>query len=57
MNHSWADIVAAGRSTLAGTYSNRTGKTTGWKDFEALINTHYPVGKQYHLGTDNPFPL
>ena len=57
LNHSWADIVAAGRSTLAGTYSNLTGEPTGWKDFEAVINAHYPAGKQYNLGTENPFPL
>jgi hypothetical protein len=57
LTHSWADVVAAGRSTLAGTYSNLTGKPTGWEDFEAVINAHYPAGKQYNLGTDNPFPL
>jgi len=55
--HTWADIVAAGGATLAATYKNLTGKTTGWHDFETVIIAHFPVGQQYHLGTDNPFPL
>jgi hypothetical protein len=57
LNHSWADIVAAGAPTLAATYRNLTGKTTGWKDFQAIVNTQFPVGRQYNLGTDNPFPV
>jgi hypothetical protein len=57
LNHSWTDIVAKGGSTLAATYKNLTGKITGWKDFETIINAHFPPGKQYNLGTDNPFPV
>ena len=57
LNYSWAQIVAAGRSTLAGTYQTLTGKTTAWQDFESVINARFPAGKQYNLGTDNPFPL
>ena len=34
-----------------------TGKTTAWKDFETVINAHFPVGKRYNLTTDNPFPV
>jgi hypothetical protein len=56
-NHSWADIIAAGSGTLAATYKNLTGKSTAWTDFQTLINAHFPVGKKYTLGTDNPFPL
>jgi hypothetical protein len=57
LNHPWAAIVAAGSATLASTYKNLTGKITGWKDFQGVINTHFPVGQQYNLGTDNPFPV
>src|SRR5215471_12503841 len=57
LNHSWADIIAAGSGTLAKTYKNLTGKSTAWSDFQAIINTHFPVGKKSTLGTDNPFPM
>ncbi len=57
LNHSWADIVAAGAGTLGGTYKNLTGKSTGWKDFSAVINAHFPAGHKYNLKTDNPFPV
>jgi len=57
LNHTWADIVAAGAGTLGGTYKNLTGKATGWKDFEAVINNKFPAGPQYNLNTDNPFPV
>lgn len=57
LNYSWADIVKAGAHTLAGTYKNLTGKSSAWKDFEAVINAHFPPGQSYNTGTDNPFPL
>jgi len=57
LNHSWADIIAAGADTLGGTYLNLTGKNTGWADFQAVINAHFPAGQQYNLTTDNPFPV
>lgn len=57
LNYSWTDIVKAGAHTLAGTYKNLTGKSSGWTDFEATINAHFPAGRSYQLGTDNPFPL
>jgi hypothetical protein len=57
LNHTWADIIAAGSGTLAATYKNLTGKATAWTDFQTVINAHFPVGKKYTLGTDNPFPL
>lgn len=57
LNHSWANIVAAGAGTLAGTYKNLTGKSTAWQDFQAIINAHFPAGHQYNLKTDNPFPV
>ena len=56
LNYSWQQIVAAGTATLAGTYKNLTGKNTAWADFEAVVNAHFPVGQQYNLDTDNPFP-
>jgi hypothetical protein len=57
LNHSWTDIIAAGSGTLAATYKNLTGKSTAWIDFQAVINAHFPVGKKYKLGSDNPFPM
>jgi hypothetical protein len=57
LNHPWAAIIAAGSGTLAGTYKNLTGKSTAWADFEAIINAHFPAGKKYNTGIDNPFPL
>ena len=57
LNYSWEQIVAAGTATLAGTYKNLSGKDTAWQDFEAVINANFPVGQQYNLDTDNPFPL
>lgn len=57
LNYSWSKIVAAGGATLAGTYKTLTGKHTGWKDFEGVINGRFPDGQQYNLNTDNPFPL
>lgn len=57
LNQPWAAIIAAGSGTLAGLYKNLTGKSTAWVDFEAIINSHFPVGKTYNTGLDNPFPL
>jgi len=57
LNYSWIQIVAAGGGTLEETYKALTGKSTGWKDFETVVNKHYPAGPQYDLNTDNPFPV
>jgi hypothetical protein len=57
LNHSWTQIISSGGATLAQTYKGLTGKTTAWADFSSFISAHYPVGKTYHLNTDNPFPL
>ena len=57
LNHSWAEIVAAGAGTLAGTYRNLTGQATAWQDFSAVIDSHWPAGRTYKLKTDNPFPV
>ena len=57
LNHSWRDIVAAGAGTLGHTYRNLTQKNTGWQDFSAVIDAHWPAGKTYRLKTDNPFPV
>jgi hypothetical protein len=57
LKHTWKEIIGAGSGTLSGTYKNLTGKITAWKDFKAIIDKHFPAGKQYNLGTDNPFPV
>ena len=57
LNYSWAKIIGACGATLAETYKNLIGKSTGWNDFTAAINTKFPPGPKYTLTTDNPFPL
>jgi hypothetical protein len=57
LNHTWEDIVAGGGATLADTYQSLTGKDSGWEDFSTFMDAHFPVGQQYNLDTDNPFPV
>jgi hypothetical protein len=57
LNHSWAEIVAAGGATLADTYRSLTGRSAAWDDFNSFMGAHFPNGRQYRLTTDNPFPL
>jgi hypothetical protein len=55
LHHSWADIVAAGGRTLSTTYLHLTGKRTGWEDFRAFTQAHFPPGRRYRMKSDNPF--
>ena len=57
LKYSWSQIIAAGASTLAQTYSNLTGNNDGLAQFMALINANFPPGQPSNLTTDNPFPL
>jgi hypothetical protein len=57
LHYSWTEIVAGGGHTLSATYLHLTGRRTGWEDFQAFIDAHFPPGKKYRLKTDNPFPL
>jgi hypothetical protein len=57
LNHSWADIVAAGGATLANTYKNLTGRASAWADFTAFLNAHFSGSQWYDLDSDNPFPV
>jgi hypothetical protein len=57
LNYSWAQIIAAGAPTLAGTYQNLTGQNDGWAKFKALIDQKFPPGQPSNVNTDNPFPL
>jgi hypothetical protein len=57
LKYSWPQIVAAAAPTLGQTYTHLTGKKDGFKQFQALINAHFPKGKKSGLATDNPFPL
>ena len=50
-------IIAAGASTLAGAYTNLTGKTDAWSAFSGLVNLHYPPGTTYNPLGDNLFPV
>jgi hypothetical protein len=57
LNRSWTDIISAGAPTLAGTYTNLTGKNDGFTTFKALLDQKFPPGTPSSLTTDNPFPL
>ena len=57
LGHPWQRIVAAGAPTLGRTYTTLTGKTDGFSQFKALIDSHFPAGRRSRLATDNPFPL
>ncbi len=57
LKYSWVQIVAAGAPTLGNTYTKLSGKSDGFKQFCALLNSHFPVGRPSGLSTDNPFPL
>jgi hypothetical protein len=57
LHFSWNQIIAAGAPTLAGTYTNLTGRTDGLARFKALLQAHFPEGTASGVTTDNPFPL
>ena len=57
LDYSWTQIVEAAAATLAQTYTKLTGKKDGFKQFESLINQHFPKGQPSGLTTDNPFPI
>ena len=57
LHFSWDEIILAGASTLAQTYTNLTGRTDAWTRFTTLLQNHFPAGAPSGLTTDNPFPL
>jgi hypothetical protein len=57
LKYDWTQIIAAGASTLGGTYRNLTGKNDGWSTFSALMDAKFPRGQPSNVTTDNPFPL
>jgi hypothetical protein len=57
LNYSWAQIVGAAAPTLGETYTKLTGNKDGFKQFETLLNAHFPKGRPSGLKTDNPFPI
>lgn len=57
LDRSWTQIVEAAAPTLGQTYARLTGKNDGFKQFETLINQHFPKGQPSGLTTDNPFPI
>ena len=57
LNHSWTQIAGAAAPTLGETYTKLTGKNDGFKQFESLINQHFPKGQPSGLTSDNPFPI
>lgn len=57
LRFSWQQIVRAGASTLAQTYTNLTGRTDGFARFTALLQANFPEGTAVSLSSDNVFPL
>jgi hypothetical protein len=53
----WDKIIAAGDTTLAGTYANLTGANDGPDKFMQLMEANFPSDQPSGLATDNPFPL
>jgi hypothetical protein len=50
-------VVQAGGTTLAQTYTKLTGRSDGFIRFSALLKAYYPLGQLSGLLTDNPFPI
>jgi hypothetical protein len=60
LNHSISEIIQKGKSSLADTYQNLTGKNAGFVDFKNLLDQYLPytaTQKFTALTTDNPFPI
>ena len=58
LHYSWAQIIAAGASTLAQTYTNLTGRNDALNAFTAAVTARFPAGTPSGLTTtDNAFPL
>lgn len=57
LKYSWQQIVMAAAPTLGETYARLTGRNDGFREFTALIDARFPVGRPVHLATDNPFPV
>jgi hypothetical protein len=57
LDFSWKQIVLAGDVNLAQTYTNLTGRTDGFAQFKALLQTNFPVGSPSGVTSDNVFPL
>lgn len=57
LGKSWSDIVQAGGSTLAETYSKLTGASDAFSSFSTLLQSRFPQGTPSGLQNDNPFPI
>jgi hypothetical protein len=57
LNYSWTQIVGAAAPTLGKTYTKLTGRKDGFKQFDTLLNAHFPKGQPSGITTDNPFPI
>ena len=53
----WDKICQAAAPTLAGTYSQITGKTAPFLGFAAVLAKAFPRGTPTDLAKDNPFPI
>jgi hypothetical protein len=60
LGNSIQQIIKASASSLAGVYTNLTGKTDGWQAFKSLVDRHYPGDgglTKYFPPLDNIFPV
>jgi hypothetical protein len=57
LGFSWAQIVQAGRASLAQTYTNLTSQSDAFVRFKAEMQAHFPEGRPSGLRVNNPFPL
>jgi hypothetical protein len=57
LGYTWAQIVQAGASTLAQTYTNLNGGSDGFTPFKDILARRFPEGKPSGLMNDNPFPI
>jgi hypothetical protein len=57
LGYGWDQIVQAGSSTLAQTYTKLTGNPDGWTPFRQQLDNNFPLGSPSGVTTDNPYPL
>jgi hypothetical protein len=57
LHYSWSKIIAAGATTLAGTYTALTGRTDSWTRFTTVVASRYPAGTPSGVTGDNIFPI
>ncbi|MFJ2577160.1 hypothetical protein [Kitasatospora aureofaciens] len=57
LHYGWAEIIAAGDTTLADTYTKLTGRNDALQRFMNTVTARFPIGVPAGLTSDNAFPL